>query len=111
MSELRKVSIPADDQILAQVGRELGLVVEHDVRIRGYSTKGYHGSTVIRGQHYDIGIVRDGKGKKRIIYDNMCEEADLVMEKYMDKYITRKLHGRIASKKSTNRQMIYLINA
>ncbi|RLG68364.1 hypothetical protein DRN93_02930 [archaeon] len=109
MSELRKIEIPVDERIFESVGRELGLRVERQAEIRGYSTQGMIGSPVICGNRMDIGVVTEGN-TKRIVYDDMCKEAQDVMTHYMDKYITKKLRGRITSKREMEHQVIYLVN-
>jgi basic membrane lipoprotein Med (substrate-binding protein (PBP1-ABC) superfamily) len=109
MSELRKVELPVDELCLEEAARELGLQVRKNTTIRGFATRKMVGSTVVQGRYNDIGVVKEN-GRKRIIYDDMCQEVDAVLEKYIDKYINKRLMGRRIAKQHNERQLVYLVS-
>ena len=87
MSQLRKVKIKFDPEIVREAAQELGMEVFENREIYSYATTGMKAPLVIKRGYVEFGITDEGE----ILYDNMHYQ---VVKRFVEGYLETLLKRR-----------------
>jgi len=87
MSEIRKVEVDVDIDLMEETANSLGLRTMRNAAVRGYAISKENADLVVSdGSGYDVGFKRRANGKVEMMYDNWQGHADKMIQRVMPVY-------------------------